>query len=116
MLRRHLAVTGVVCVAVLLAGCQGVDKAKSATRSWSDKAQNAYVASLKDVDPALAKDKERVLKAGAQTCEDLSSGTPNDKLIENVTKRFSTDTVKIDSAKAVQIVDVVENKLCPVGK
>jgi hypothetical protein len=71
-----------------------------------------FLTELDAIDPGLAADRDRALRAGQSTCQDIHA-MPYAEVVRGAIQRFRAVNVPVDQVKATLIVDAVVNNLCP---
>jgi hypothetical protein len=69
-----------------------------------------FLTEMGAIDPALVADRDRVIRAGQSTCQDIKADKPRDTVLSETKKRFGTG---VDDVEASLIVDAARNHLCP---
>jgi hypothetical protein len=72
-----------------------------------------FLNELGAIDPALARDPAKALRAGQATCTDLKAHKPRETLIRDTVQRFRTPDAAVTDSTASLIVDAARNNLCP---
>jgi hypothetical protein len=73
-------------------------------------AASGFLTEMGAIDPALVSDRDRAIRAGQSTCQDIKAAKPHDALVSETKKRFGST---VDDVKASLIVDAAHNHLCP---
>jgi hypothetical protein len=88
--------------------------ARAATGALTPEEQE-FVDRLAAVDAALAEKPERSVGRGENTCADLRSDAPEDKLAADAADRFTTDGVTVSAEQGAKIVEAARETLCASG-
>lgn len=74
-------------------------------------ARDAYLAAIRDVDPAIVEDEEKAIDAGRNQCSHLAA--PNDKSDWLAAQRFGNDARPLTDAQGKALNAALRATLCP---
>ncbi len=74
--------------------------------------ERAFLAAVRTVDPQLAEDADRVVRAARSTCSDLGSGKDRAAVVSSAVSRFSSGENQLTPAEAELLVAAAERTFC----
>ncbi|MGH3940481.1 MAG: DUF732 domain-containing protein [Pseudonocardiaceae bacterium] len=72
----------------------------------------AFLGALMSIDVELMQEPERSLEAGQTVCADIDAGKPEQTIIDNARKEFSSDTLALTEDQARRIVEAARTNIC----
>lgn len=101
-----------VLVGALAAACDsGQSDDHSSSHKPTSKSQQAYLADLRAIDPALAKDHVKAVRNGENACEDFNAGKPGDTVVKDLIESFKGQS-KLSGEQATSVIDSASKHLC----